>query len=928
MSYNNLEFLSSNLRSMELNRELPHPLNRTSSLMDNMGIQRSGSPFLARSQSNVTVFQDLSTPNAPAHAPAPAAGAGIVPGSVPGALPSGPSGITGINSTGAMDQTMLMSTTASAGTSVASGVQLDIDNRSVDGDWFSQLPKQSVLHQSTSQLPNQQQQQTQMGASIFNPQVMSQQTSPGFPQVSVGSGMPMMPPGVHPQGGGTGMVPPQFIIIESQWKYIDTLGQVQGPFSSKDMSQWYHMGFFSSSLDISRVGNSPEPFGINDKFMKLSELIDKVRNVQEPFRTFDFIVAQANNGPKPPGLNSAPGFNQLSDTGNHLMNSNPSQQSQQQPGAVNASMATLPTSIPNAVTVEDRPYEPNALKRIESPDYTYDQVINLKSYKKGNEYYYRETTIRVPVNRPLVKKLDRNENIIVSNTPAISPISYDMAEIAELERIAKIDQQRKEEAEKIKLTEIEINAKQELESRSKEEAQADAEREQKKAVDELKKKKQEEKNLQLQKQKEEEQKRIEKANKMALKLLQEQEKEKEVKKMKDSKPAKKSKKQVSESKTSSADHGSQIKEESPQVGQKSDAENQNNQAGTPIISQPAPWANKSATPVVEDLPSISELQKLKTSKKKKSINDPETRNNLLKLHQEIVQEEKSKEQLSSMLKWANKSSSTSEASSIIDLKEQVKGSKKSKKASPTASNQLPSLNSESNILNDPKIVEEQKKIWEQIQKTSSVKGKKTDITSSLLASTGNSLPLSNSGSSNANPWKSVPTSVPAPVTKTLSTTAPQKSSLNPDKLRANSTNTTSKTSAKQIGSSTVNPLLKSKQPVNLYPGNSSISIRQDFIKWCKSQMKLKDGVNSRDVLEVLLSLPPGMDSKEIIADTIYSYSATMDGRRFATDFIKRRIDCEKKVNDPLNWSEVLSLPEGNNDDWEFQVVSKKKTRKY
>lgn len=93
-------------------------------------------------------------------------------------------------------------------------------------------------------------------------------------------------------------------------------------------------------------------------------------------------------------------------------------------------------------------------------------------------------------------------------------------------------------------------------------------------------------------------------------------------------------------------------------------------------------------------------------------------------------------------------------------------------------------------------------------------------------------------------------------------------------------------------------------------------------------IKLNTGVQPDNVLEMLLSLPPGSESKEIIADTIYSYSSTMDGRRFATDFIKKRLECEEEINDPLSWSEVLAMPEGSSEDWEFQVVGKKKGKRF
>ena len=95
-------------------------------------------------------------------------------------------------------------------------------------------------------------------------------------------------------------------------------------------------------------------------------------------------------------------------------------------------------------------------------------------------------------------------------------------------------------------------------------------------------------------------------------------------------------------------------------------------------------------------------------------------------------------------------------------------------------------------------------------------------------------------------------------------------------------------------------------------------------------MKLNAGISTNNVLEVLLSLPPGQESKEIIADTIYSNSAVMDGKRFAAEFTKRCIECEKQPHDPLSWTEALAAlgTDDDNDDWEFQVVSKKKGKKY
>lgn len=77
-----------------------------------------------------------------------------------------------------------------------------------------------------------------------------------------------------------------------------------------------------------------------------------------------------------------------------------------------------------------------------------------------------------------------------------------------------------------------------------------------------------------------------------------------------------------------------------------------------------------------------------------------------------------------------------------------------------------------------------------------------------------------------------------------------------------------------------------------------------------------------------MSLPTGPESKELIQETIYANSDVMDGRRFATEFIRRRAECERQGSDPLSWNEALALSGNDDDDWEFQVVSKKKGRKH
>ena len=117
----------------------------------------------------------------------------------------------------------------------------------------------------------------------------------------------------------------------------------------------------------------------------------------------------------------------------------------------------------------------------------------------------------------------------------------------------------------------------------------------------------------------------------------------------------------------------------------------------------------------------------------------------------------------------------------------------------------------------------------------------------------------------------------------------------------------------------------------------------EFLTWCRSQLSgLYPTVNKEDVLQIMMQLPSGSESNEIIADTIYSNSSTMDGRRFSTEFMKKRNRIEDTIkrrewafdwfdaiegtkNLPINNSTTSSSSNTENDDWDsaFTVVRKK-----
>lgn len=60
----------------------------------------------------------------------------------------------------------------------------------------------------------------------------------------------------------------------------------------------------------------------------------------------------------------------------------------------------------------------------------------------------------------------------------------------------------------------------------------------------------------------------------------------------------------------------------------------------------------------------------------------------------------------------------------------------------------------------------------------------------------------------------------------------------------------------------------------------------EFMKWCKINLKgLNSGVNVDEFVMMIMSFPPEID---LISDSVYQQSTTIDGRRFAEEFIRRR----------------------------------------
>ncbi|KOH00489.1 Smy2p [Saccharomyces eubayanus] len=554
---------------------------------------------------------------------------------------------------------------------------------------------------------------------------------------------------------------PQFptpISIESSWKYIDTQGQIHGPFTTQMMSQWYIGGYFASTLQVSRLGSTPETLGINDVFITLGELMIKLQKYDtDPFSTFDKVHAQ------PP----------ITDPSNTNL-----------PAYSNEAIATTADTME---TTDNDIFKPLTHKNIWDMD-------------SGTTVQEGDIELGSTVSTGQTKGKPKSE---------VKPKNI-------------IEARKSEKAESMAKVLLEEQERQNQEIKRKEEIRL----------------------LKKQKQKEEQE------------LLKRQKEEKEMLKKRKERETLEAEKQKQIENTIKNTQVQTVPLKTPK-----DLPSLND-----LNFKPTPWASKvkTNTPVNN----ITKNVLGNTENKKEAP---------LNLQLKITKEEKEKQELKSVLNWANKSSTV--PNSTIDIKSQFQKTSKNAKETPSPKD-----------FEDPNFIEEQKKIWERVQNSS----KQPKTTTSATTTTTS--------------WTTVTSKTKNPAGTAVPLVSKSNTGLNPSTTITSSTVATSTTTT--------------------FASMNSISPRQEFIKWCKSQMRLNSGITSNNVLELLLSLPTGPESKELIEETIYANSDVMDGRRFATEFIRRRAECERQGSDPLSWNEALALSGNDDDDWEFQVVSKKKGRKH
>ncbi|TIC17197.1 hypothetical protein E3Q13_02614 [Wallemia mellicola] len=101
---------------------------------------------------------------------------------------------------------------------------------------------------------------------------------------------------------------------------------------------------------------------------------------------------------------------------------------------------------------------------------------------------------------------------------------------------------------------------------------------------------------------------------------------------------------------------------------------------------------------------------------------------------------------------------------------------------------------------------------------------------------------------------------------------------------------------------------------------------EEFIKWCKGALVGLNGTTPDELLPILLSFDIEKPDLELIQDMIYASSSTMDGRRFAGEFAKKRKEDSKGVSLSSAADIVKQQQAPKTLQETFKVVQKKKKR--
>ncbi|KAI1319922.1 hypothetical protein EDD11_002597 [Mortierella claussenii] len=198
---------------------------------------------------------------------------------------------------------------------------------------------------------------------------------------------------------------------------------------------------------------------------------------------------------------------------------------------------------------------------------------------------------------------------------------------------------------------------------------------------------------------------------------------------------------------------------------------------------------------------------------------------------------------------------------------------------------------------------------------------------------------------NSGPWGSATSGVaarPSLVTRSSSMFASNPSLNSPTNVASrNNDNSWIEVGPKHSTSASSSPAVSRSSAIVVAPVSSKVPSNsneprpasEEFLRWCRQALKDLQNVVLEDFIQMLLTFPLNPDpmTVEIISESIYANSKSLNGRQFADEFIKRRKADAYPHGAPASMnasgSGAVSGSGAGVSDTSFKVVSKKGKKK-
>ncbi|KAL1924557.1 uncharacterized protein VTP21DRAFT_4211 [Calcarisporiella thermophila] len=121
------------------------------------------------------------------------------------------------------------------------------------------------------------------------------------------------------------------------------------------------------------------------------------------------------------------------------------------------------------------------------------------------------------------------------------------------------------------------------------------------------------------------------------------------------------------------------------------------------------------------------------------------------------------------------------------------------------------------------------------------------------------------------------------------------------------------------------------QPTSSHDSGNSKGPGEEFLRWLKQALRGLSEVNVEEFIQMLLTFPldPPPGTMEIISESVYAHSQSLNGRRFAEEFVRRRKLDAQGLPQPafVDLHRTAATTREDQGNSGFKVVTTKKTKK-